>query len=50
VVEASDLSGDAWEVLESVSVVRTLGDATPVDVPIPLDGSRLFQRFRLVRR
>jgi len=49
VVEASDLSGDAWEVLESVSVVRTLGDSTPVDVPIPLDGSRPFQRFRLRR-
>jgi hypothetical protein len=50
VVEASDLSGDAWEALGSVPPVRTLGDATPVEVPIPLDGSRPFQRFRLFRR
>jgi hypothetical protein len=50
VVEASDLSGDTWEALESVPVVRTLGDSTPVEVPIPLDGSPPFQRFRLVRR
>jgi len=50
VVEASDLSGDAWEALGSVPPVRTLGDSTPVEVPIPLDGSRPFQRFRLFRR
>ena len=47
-VEASDLSGSPWEPVGSVPAVQTLGeDFPPVEVPIPVDESRPFRRFRL---
>jgi hypothetical protein len=50
VVEASDLSGQPWEPLGSMPPVHTLGESIPVEVSIPVDASRPFQRFRLIRR
>jgi hypothetical protein len=47
-VEASDLSGSPWEPVGSVPAVETLGEGLPpVEVPIPVDESRPFRRFRL---
>jgi hypothetical protein len=47
-VEASDLSGSQWEPVGSVPAVETLGEGfPPVEVPIPVDESRPFRRFRL---
>jgi len=49
-IETSDLSGSGWEALGTVPPVRTLGeDHPPVEVPLPVDESRPFRRFRLTK-
>jgi hypothetical protein len=46
-VESSDSLGADWKLVDSIGEIETLGEGTPVLIPIPEDGADAFRQFRL---
>ena len=46
-VESSGSLGADWKPVDSIGEIETLGEATPVLIPIPDDGAGEFRQFRL---
>ncbi|MFM7803481.1 MAG: Ig-like domain-containing protein, partial [Verrucomicrobiota bacterium] len=49
-VESSGFIGADWQPVDSIGEIETLGEATPVLIPIPADGAGEFRQFRLKRQ
>jgi len=49
-VESSGFIGTDWQPVDSIGEIETLGEATPVVIPIPADGAAEFRQFRLKRQ